>query len=58
MDQPAPLGEIELGLTVEQARAIVREYDALWQAASWYGKKQMQELVRLRNTLDHHMRTR
>lgn len=53
MDQKAePLGEIELGLTVEQACAIVREYDALWQAASWYGKKQMKELRRLRDTLE------
>jgi hypothetical protein len=52
----APLGDLEIGLTVEQARAIVQEFDALWLAAAWYGKKKQKELLKLRNTLAHTVR--
>ncbi|BFU90124.1 MAG: hypothetical protein NTAFB01_13110 [Nitrospira sp.] len=57
-EQPKPLGEIELGLSVAQATAIVQEFDALWLAAAFYGKKKQKELLRLRNTLEEAVKTR
>lgn len=43
-EKAEPLGEIEIGLSVEQATAIVREFDALWQHSNIHGKKKMKQL--------------
>ncbi len=46
-----PLGEIEIGLSIEQATAIVREFDVLWQHGNIHGKKKVKQLWGLRNQL-------
>lgn len=56
-DERTPVAEIELGLSIEQAWAIVQEFDVLWRAAPWYGKKHLKELLTVRNTLAHTLRT-
>lgn len=48
-EKAEPLGEIEIGLSVEQATAIVREFDALWQHSNIHGKKKVKQLWGLRN---------
>lgn len=48
---PEPLAEIEVGLSLEQAEHIVRELDALWAHSNHDGKKKVNELRRLRETL-------
>jgi len=50
-EKAEPLGEIEIGLSVEQATAIVREFDALWQHSNIHGKKKVKQLWGLRNQL-------
>jgi hypothetical protein len=54
----APLGDLEIGLSIQQAAAIVQEFDALWRASSWCGRKHVKELLKLRDTLAIEMRTR
>lgn len=46
-----PLGEIEVGLSIEQATAIVREFDRLWQHSNIHGKKKVKQLGDIRNQL-------
>ncbi len=50
-EKAEPLGEIEIGLSVEQATAIVREFDTLWQHSNVHGKKKVVRLWGLRNQL-------
>lgn len=47
----APLGAIEIGLTVEQAQQVVDEIAALWCHANHDGKKKVHMLNVLSNTL-------
>ena len=51
MPAPAELGEIEIGLTFAQARAVVDEIAALYAHANHDGKKRMNVLNVLSNTL-------
>jgi hypothetical protein len=46
-----PLGEIEMGFSIEQATAIVKEFDALWQHSNIHGKKKVIQLWGLRKQL-------
>lgn len=47
----APLADIEIGLSVEQAQAVVDEIAALWSHANHDGKKKVHMLNVLSNTL-------
>lgn len=47
----APLADIEVGFSVEQAGQIVSELDALWAHSNHDGKKKVHELRRLHETL-------
>ncbi len=47
----ASLGDIEIGLTVEQAQQVVDEIAALWCHATRDGKKKVHMLNVLSNTL-------
>lgn len=47
----APLADIEVGFSVEQAGQIVAELDALWAHSNHDGKKKVHELRRLHETL-------
>ena len=47
----APLADIEVGFSVEQAGKIVAELDALWAHSNHDGKKKVHELRRLHETL-------
>lgn len=49
--EPAPLADVEVGFSVEQAKQIVMELDALWAHSTRDGKKKVHELRRLRETL-------
>lgn len=51
LEAPAPLADIDVGFSVEQAGQIVRELDALWAHSTRDGKKKVYELRRLRETL-------
>lgn len=53
-DPHAPLGDIEVGLTVDQAAAIVQEFDALWSHSNFLGKRAVKHLRTLRDTLAAH----
>lgn len=46
-----PLGDIEIGLSLEQAEAIVKEFDALWASANGRGKRRVRFLQLLRDEL-------
>jgi hypothetical protein len=47
----SPLGAIQIGLTVAQAAAIVQEFDALWAHSNHLGKRSVNHLRTLRDTL-------
>jgi hypothetical protein len=47
----APLAEIEIGLSVEQAQQVVDGIAILWRAANRDGKKKVRMLNVLSNTL-------
>ena len=52
MSEPTePLGDIEVGFSLAQAAAIVREIDALWDNSNIHGKRKVKELRTLRATL-------
>ena len=52
MSEPTePLGDIDVGFSLAQAAAIVREIDALWRHSNHEGKRQVKELRTLRATL-------
>jgi len=51
IEPAAPLGDIEIGLSVEQAQAVVDEIAALCRHASHDGKKKVHVLNVLSNTL-------
>lgn len=50
-EDPAPLADIEVGFSIEQAGKIVLELDALWAHSTRDGKKKVHELRRLHETL-------
>ena len=47
----APLGQIQVGFTLEQAAAIVQEFDALWAHSNHLGKRSVHHMRTLRDTL-------
>jgi hypothetical protein len=47
----APLGQIQVGFTTQQAVAIVQEFDALWAHSNHLGKRSVNHLRTLRDTL-------
>lgn len=49
--EPAPLADIEVGFSMEQAAQVVVELDALWAHSTRDGKKKVHELRRLHATL-------
>ena len=53
-----PLGDIEIGFTVEQAQAVVDEIAALWCHANHDGKKKVRMLNVLSNTLIRELATK
>lgn len=56
--QIAPLADIEIGLSVEQAQAVVDELAALWCHANHDGKKKVRMLNVLSNTLIRELATK